>query len=174
MQLLGKRAARKDPRNLMLASYAGALPPPPTAVDWTAGIAQWPVSLNDRLGCCTIAGAAHLVQGWTTKASPPGVVLADDVVLAAYEAVSGYDPATGQNDNGAVELDVLKYWRNNGLGASGDKIAAFASVNVQDGTEIKNAIALFGGIYIGLALPLTAQSQGLWDYVPGHGAVTAS
>ena len=36
--------------------------------------------------------------------------------------------------------------------------------------EIRQSIALFGGVYIGLALPLTAQNQDVWDVVPNGGA----
>jgi hypothetical protein len=38
--------------------------------------------------------------------------------------------------------------------------------------EIRQSIALFGGVYIGLALPLTAQTQDVWDVVAGGGANT--
>jgi len=36
--------------------------------------------------------------------------------------------------------------------------------------EVHQSIALFGGVYIGLALPITAQNQDVWDVVPHGGA----
>ena len=36
--------------------------------------------------------------------------------------------------------------------------------------EIQQSIALFGGVYIGLSLPLTAQKQDVWDVVARGGA----
>ena len=45
------------------------------------------------------------------------------------------------------ELDVLNYWRSNG--ALGEKILAFAKVNVKNQKHIKSAICLFGGVYLG-------------------------
>jgi len=81
-------------------------------------------------------------------------------VLDLYERVSGYDPATGANDNGAVELDVLNQWRQVGIG--GHKIGAFVAVSPSDAREVKEAIYLFGGVYIGISLPLAWQGQSAW------------
>ncbi len=66
---LGKLAARRDPRTLRLARYlAPALPPPPAQVDYTCGVKDWGMMLNDRLGCCTIAAVGHAVQAWRLNA----------------------------------------------------------------------------------------------------------
>ena len=42
---------------------------------------------------------------------------------------------------------------------------AFADPRPGNLTEIRQSIALFGGVYIGLAMPLTAQKQKVWDVV---------
>jgi hypothetical protein len=60
-----------------------------------------------------------------------------------------------------VELDVLNAWRRNGL--VGHQLAAFADPHPSNLEEVRQAISLFGGVYIGLALPITAQSQDIWD-----------
>jgi hypothetical protein len=125
--------------------------------------------LNDSLGDCTIAAAGHMIEYWTADTyGGTGHVVNDKEVLTAYSAVSGYDPSTGQNDNGAVELDVLNYWRKNGIG--GHKIWAFVSVNTKNHYEITQAVYLFGGAYIGLNLPISAQDHGPW-VVPAGGPV---
>jgi hypothetical protein len=49
-------------------------------------------------------------------------------------------------------------------------LLAFADPKPYKLVEIQQSIALFGGVYIGLALPLTAQSQDVWDVVKGGGA----
>ena len=53
-------------------------------------------------------------------------------------------------------------------GFAGHKLTAFASVQPKNTQEIKQAINLFGGVYIGVSLPLTAQAQvgKYWAYVP--------
>jgi hypothetical protein len=55
-----------------------------------------------------------------------------------------------------VCLEVLKFWRKTGIG--GHKIAAFVAVNPQNETEMKQALHIFGSIYIGLSLPISAQT----------------
>ena len=91
-------------------------------------------------------------------------------VLGAYSAITGYDPATGDNDTGAVETDVLNYWRKTGV--AGHKILAYAALEPGNTQHVRDAIDLFGGAYIGLALPISAQRQAVWSVPPGgaHGA----
>lgn len=159
---LGKLPPRRDPRTLRFARYVlpSALPPLPQWVRWSQSARDpWGMMLNDRIGDCTCASAGHAIQTWTANHGAE-VTLPDAAILAAYQAVSGYDPVTGANDNGAVELDVLNYWRNTGV--AGHKIGAFVSLNPQDHREVQEAIYLFGGVYIGVALPLAAQGQSLW------------
>lgn len=155
---LGKLPHRHDPRTLQLARYVApeALPPRPPAVDYTGFVQSWPVFANDRVGDCTCAAAGHMEELWGALAKRPQEVAEADV-LAMYEAASGYDPATGANDNGAVELEVLKLWRSRGL--AGRRIGAFASVDVGTEELIKDAVWLLGGVYIGVALPSGAQDQ---------------
>jgi hypothetical protein len=164
---LGKAAPRHDPRTLRMARYMQALPPPPASTDWTGKMGPLGMMDNDRLGCCTCSAAGHLVQVWTGNAQASPVIIPDPDILAAYEGSCGYNPADPSTDQGGVEIDVLNYWRNTGVG--GHKISAYASVNVQHSIEIQQAIALFGGIYIGVALPISAQSQvgGVWDVGTG-------
>lgn len=152
---LGKRPVRHDPRQLYFASYSDALPPPPPASDWTQGKTGWTMALNDTLGDCTIAAATHLQTLWTMNAGT-SYVPTDQQVLEAYKAVSGYD-GTPNTDNGAVELDVLNFWRKSGI--AGRAIAAFTKLNHLDQAHIKQACHLFGGIYTGVLLPDNFEDQ---------------
>ena len=60
-------------------------------------------------------------------------------------------------------MDILKYWKN--LGFNGHFIDSFVETNLNNIQEVKSAIYLFGGIYIGLALPNSSQNQDVWDLV---------
>ncbi|HVS73101.1 MAG TPA: hypothetical protein VHQ47_17735 [Phycisphaerae bacterium] len=176
---LGKLAPKADPRTLRLAKYIGpALPPPPDAVDNAAvvekvlGGGNWGVMENDAIGDCTIAAAAHLTQAWTAAAGKIQTI-ADVDIVRAYSAVSGYNPKTGANDNGAVEIEVLNYWRRKGIG--GHKICGYARLDPANNQHVRQAVAIFDGCYIGLALPVSAQHQmgadggdDVWD-VPAGG-----
>lgn len=157
---LGKLAPKRDPRTLKLASYL-FFPTFPESIQWSKkASSNWGMMMNDKIGCCTCATAAHMIQGWTANANKQ-ITIDDKDVVAAYSAVSGYDAKTGENDHGCVEIDVLNYWRKQGIG--NHLIEAYVSVNVRNINHVKGAIYLFGGIYAGIALPVSAQDQDVWD-----------
>lgn len=162
---LGKRPVRHDKRTLLLADYlTGPLPPPPAAQDWARHLAKIGMMLNDQIGDCTCAAAGHAIQIWSSNANRE-VTVSDADVVAAYSAITGYSPNDPSTDNGAVELDVLNYWRQTGIG--GHKIAGFVKLEPKNTSHIESAIALFGGTYIGLGLPISAQNQNVWSVVGG-------
>jgi hypothetical protein len=162
---LGRKAIRRDHRTLLLASYlTPSLPAAPAAHAWSSKVASWPMYANDRLGDCTAAAAGHLVSAWTANAFTEYDMPESDVV-AFYEDSTGYDPADPETDQGGIEIDVLNSWRSAGCG--GHKIGAYVSVSPTSKTLTRDGIYLFGGLYLGIALPLSAQKQRVWD-VP-HG-----
>jgi hypothetical protein len=159
---LGKLPVRLDVRTLRLARYVDrtTLPPPPAQLDLTAHVTDWPMYANDRIGDCTIAAAGHMIEAWTAASHGAAVEVGEPAVLQAFDAVKMTDPSTGEE--GAVELDVLRYWRATGVG--GHRIGAFAGVSLHDEQLVRTGAFLFGGVYIGLALPVTAQEQEVWDW----------
>ena len=161
-QMLGKLPVRTDVRTLSLGRYVdpALLPPPPAAFDEATGIDTWPMYANDRIGDCTTAAAAHMIEAWTAAGRGQAVELPELAVLDAFEHVKRTDPVTGEE--GAVELEVLRYWRKTGIG--GHRIGAYARVAVHDHRLVQTAAWLFGGLYIGLQMPLIAQVQPVWDW----------
>lgn len=135
---------------------AGADKTLPHTIDWISRVPSWPMYLNDRIGDCTCAGVGHAIQALTAFATTEKTVTDNDV-LKAYEAVSGYNPSTGANDNGAVMQDVLHYWFHTGL--AGHKISAYASVNIRNLAEMRSALRWFGSVYIGINVPQSAEDQ---------------
>lgn len=171
---LGRLAVKHDPRTLDLARYIdpAALPAVPPAIDWGAKVAQWGMLANDRVGDCTVASACHMTQTWT-EVHGAEALITDDEALAAYSAITGYDPARPDTDTGANELDVLRFWRSSGI--AGHRIGAFASIHRHDlprgATWLDHlcfAIDAFGGAYLGAAMPESAQTQTVWS-VPSYG-----
>ena len=167
-QRLGKRPAVVDSRTLRFGAYVkSSLPAPPASVDYGKNVPKWPMYLNDKYGDCTCAAAAHMIQNWTaaggTERSP-----SNKDVLAFYSHFTTPGP-----ENGCDMLTVLKYWRSHGLGA--DKIAAFTQLEPKNITEAKDAVNLFGALYIGVELPTFAlQAQDLLTVpwvVPPQGPV---
>jgi hypothetical protein len=165
---LGRKAIKTDSRTLAMGDYLKpSLPAPPPAADWTKGITAWGMMLNDTLGDCTIAGAAHAIQVFSANTGTIDTV-PDATIESFYEQWDGYVPGNPSTDHGGVELDVLNDWQKAGF--AGYALTAFADPKFSNLNEVRQSIALFGGVYIGLSLPLTAQSQDVWDVVPNGGA----
>ena len=167
---LGKGVARHDPRALLLASYlTSTLPTPPASFDLTSKVQSWGMMDNDQLGDCTCAAAGHLIMEWTVNAKGKMVTPTDKQIVAAYSAITGYNPTTGANDNGAVEVDVLNYWRQSGI--AGHKIGAYMALEPANHSHIMESVYIFGGCYIGVQLPISAQAQTqnhqTWSVPPG-------
>jgi hypothetical protein len=141
----------------------------PQRVDYLSRVGNWPMYLNDSIGDCTCAGAGHVIEAESTYGQGSTVAVGDHDVLTAYEAVSGYNPTTGQNDNGARMQDVLSYWRKTGI--AGHRILAFAQVDASNVSLLGTALATFGALYVGINFPgsaMTQFNQGKpWDVVPG-------
>jgi hypothetical protein len=164
---LGVKAVKTDSRTLQLAKYMTALPAAPPSRDWMNGVQDWGMMANDKHGDCTIAAAAHAVQVWSLNTGKE-ITVSDDVVLSYYSQWDGYNPDDSSTDKGGVELDVLSDWQKDSF--ADHKLIAFADPVVTDLDSIRQAINLFGGVYIGISLPITAQRQLVWDVAHNGGS----
>ena len=157
---------------LKLAKYL-RLPPPPASADWYSRVPAWPMYLNDQIGDCTVAEVAHQIESASAYTAGAPISVDDAAVLAAYRAISGYDPANPATDAGAVIQDVLGYWRR--VGIDGHRALAFAQVDPRNHDEVRQAISLFGSVDIGLDLPQSALDQfdakRAWSTVPNDGGI---
>ena len=150
---LGKLAPQFPEALKDLTAYTPQpLPQPPVSVDWANNVGTWPMDGNDQYGDCTMAAAAHLIQSWNaqTGESTPAAPQ-DQAVIAMYLKL------TGGKDTGLVESQVLKQWMSSGLWEN--KIIGYAPVNVHSLDSLKQAIAYFGGVYVGIQVPSNAQTQ---------------
>lgn len=159
---LGKLPKPDTSKLPQLVDYvSSALPKAPVNLDLTTKVPAWPMYANDTLGDCTCAAVGHQAQQWTYETGTGWTPLVGEVTDLYW--------ATGKADTGRVEADVLKYWATQGFGARKDKISLFAEINPANKTLAKQATYLFGGLYLGVALPLSAQGQTEWT-VTGSGA----
>jgi hypothetical protein len=149
-------------------AFAKSLPPPPPGpLNRAPFIAAGLMWLNDQLGDCTAAAKANLVTLW---AAANGVVLSitDADVLAFYSGSCGYvqgDEATDQGGNMDV---VAQYFK--AIGLAGHKVESVVIVDPRDRDHVKHAVNRYGGCDAGLLLPVTAQTQGVWDLDVSQGA----
>ena len=159
---LGKLPVRTDVRTLRLGRYIDTkeLPTPPAELDLADRVEDWPMYGNNRIGDCTIAAAGHMIEAWTAESAGQAVEISERSVVSAFDHVKQVDPASGEE--GAVVIDVLRYWRKHGIGRH--RIGAFARVAVSDHALTRASAWLFGGLYVGVQLPLTAQEQEVWDW----------
>jgi hypothetical protein len=145
------------------------LPKVPSLVDRASKVSSWPMYLNDQLGDCTCAAVGHAIQAFTAYASAE-VTIPSNSVLSLYEAVGGYVPGDPSTDQGCNEQDILTYW--NKTGVNGHKISAFAEIgDYTNVAKLRQALYLFGTVYLGIQCPASAQEQfenhEPWTYVPG-------
>ena len=181
---LGKGPALIDPRTLKLENYlTDKLAPPPVAVDNTAGIKSFGMMLNgpntygapipeEGLGDCTIAACGHAEQVWSAVARKVEQTPPDSIILSKYELWCGYKAGDANSDQGGIEIKVLNHWRKTQLDYHPLKM--YADPNWTNLDHIKKAIELFGGVYIGLQLPVSVQGASTWDVSEGPDAVPGS
>lgn len=124
---------------------------PPSADHAKAVTGGFPMDGNDQYGDCTMAAAAHMIQAWNAQTGVELPVPADADVVAQYLKLSH------GKDNGLVESRVLQDWLRQGLW--GTKIVGYAPVDVHSLEGLKQAVAFFGGVYVGIQVPKNAESQ---------------
>ena len=171
---LGCKPARFDRRTLQFTKYADLLPAPPPAIDWLGSVTSWGELDNDVLGDCTCAAVGHAVQIAAVNLVPPQSpdLITDPLILELYEKSCGYVPGDPSTDQGGVIIDVLNYVRQNQIGKRHHKLKlklfGYVQTNITNIEHVKQAIATFGVVDIGISLPLSAQAQtqtGIWDVV---------
>jgi hypothetical protein len=166
---LGKRAAKRDRRNLKFAAILRAPLKLPKQYDFDKKHpgAPTPMFANDEIGNCVIAGRAH--QTFRFELIEQKKVIR----IRTADVTREYFKQTGGKDTGLVALESLKRWRKVGwkIGKNSLKIQAFSELNRSNHNEIKQAIVLDIGVGVGLALPAAADAQfnsgKLWEVVTG-------
>ncbi|HEV2451420.1 MAG TPA: hypothetical protein VGS62_05795 [Streptosporangiaceae bacterium] len=149
---LGKQPKKVDQRTLALARYlTPAAPPAPASVDYASSVTDWGMLGNDTVGDCAWAGQAHADMLWVANAQQKQLTITTAQVIHAYEVVTGYNPNDPQTDRGTALLDALNYWRHHGIDRQ--KITAFVEVDPKNTDHVKEALSLFGTLYVGVQLP---------------------
>lgn len=174
MKLGKKLGVVHDPRTFTFRAFMPLrLPSAPATSRYSRSVTRWPMFANDAYGDCTLASQGHRIVLQEHNARQREVEVSDADVLAAYSAVTGFDPARPETDQGAYLLDVLNFMRRQGMGREKDgtphTITAFVKVDHTRADELRLASWMFGGLYLGVWLPNSAQHQKIWD-VPNTGA----
>jgi hypothetical protein len=152
MLRFGKKPPIRDYRTFMLKDYLvkDEIPNPPISFNSLERVYKnidpdipgiiFPMDANDRLGDCTIAGMAHADTVWSALVGNKSIYPEELVTRIYFHLTNG-------DDSGLAMLTVLEYFRKNII--MGEKIYAYVSINPHNHTHVKQAMMLFGGIYLG-------------------------
>jgi hypothetical protein len=161
--------------NYILAA-TDPLPASPSFVDRETKVTSWPMYKNDTVGDCTVAAMLHAIASMTAFSGvvPGGAMFTDTEAIKIYSAVSGYDPVTGNNDNGATLADVCDYMVKTGAKDTTGrihKLAAWAEINAYTNLRLlKRVTNAFGSAYLAIDCPYSALDQfdagQPWTYDP--------
>lgn len=161
---LGKRPAVRPYGLHMLTDYMTVRPPAPPATVQVPKVASWPMYGNDRLGDCTIAGAAHAMQAWNAEVNQ------NDALPTQGDVEETYFSFTGGADSGCVEATVLQVWKATGM-FNGNRIIGYAPVATNSIPMLESSVAYYGACYVGIQCPESVQEQFIvgkpWTVVPG-------
>lgn len=147
----GKHPPKKDYRTFLFENYLkDDVPAPPSSLSVLTRVYNnlhennpsvlFPMYANDRLGDCTIAAVGHantVHRGMISQRE----ILPEDLIVRIYNHL------TGGNDTGLAMMDVLEYLRKNIV--AGDTLVAYVSVNPYNHVHVKQAMMLFGGLFVG-------------------------
>jgi hypothetical protein len=169
---LGKREPSNKPALMLREFLTGTTPTVPTFVDHFSQATGWELGANDKFGTCgptSVANHRRLVTSALLGAEQ-APALADIFDLYRRSGNPKFDPNLSdtdpaQDDNGVDMQAMLEALMKDGIG--GVKPVAFAKIAPGDMDTLDKAIALFGGILLGLTLKTAQQHQQVWDYVSG-------
>jgi hypothetical protein len=151
----GKLPARNSKHIKLFAHYLSSLPFIPDTQNWGAGVV-FQMFGNDQAGDCTCAGPCNALLEWNCDALHLATLSEQDAINL-YSEITGYDPATGANDDGANIEDVLQYWQDNGINKH--YIYSFLRIGIDNLEHLKQAIYLFGAIIVGVGVDDTDESN---------------
>jgi hypothetical protein len=174
---LGKNDPVESPFKEFKSYFADTLPAPPSSAHWGGRVTTpWQMDGNGPDPQLTIAPAGWSGCGDCTEVGKRNflavenfneyghtvVVPTPDQVVQQYCVAQGCTPEQlfsnpSQYDNGEDETTTLTTWCQ--TEEYGVKLAFTAPVNVKSQDDIKNAIYLAGGLYIGIQLPQSAEQQ---------------
>ena len=157
----GKHPPKSDYRTLRFGNYLlPQLPAPPASFDALSRVSAgtgnksiaslFPMDGNDQYGDCTIAALAHAITVYNGY-------IGNTKVPKSSLVVKLYFKLSGGVDSGLNELDVLNYWQSNKV--SGEQIAAFVRIARTNTVHVRQAIELFGGVYLGFQVQQDCQQD---------------
>lgn len=127
-------------------------------------------------GDCAIADPLHDEMEAANNAGRPVPSFSIETAIKQYGELSGYDPVTGENDNGLNMQDVIEHRQKVGLyddTGKRYKIGTAVSTTPGDVNALWECAWLFENVDIGIVVTEAQEqqfgerAQPTWDWVPG-------
>lgn len=153
---------------LFLGDYLEAQAEPPPAVHRSHYGFAWGMLGNDVVGDCEIAMLLHDINAYRLSAGLAPFPFTTEAAIALYSAIAGYNPADPSTDQGTDPGQAHTYWQTIGIplpGGGVDKIAATVAIDPADDLHVAVGVYEFVAVDWALAMPLSAQTQRVWDVV---------
>lgn len=169
---LGKQPPIRKQALMLADVLTGAVPATPAAADHFGKVPGWELGRNDQFGTCGPTSVANSLRLTTLGLTGHMVAVSFEDIADLYRRSGnpGFDPNKSesdptQDDNGVVMQTMLEALLSGGIG--GHRPLAFAKIAPGDMDTLDKAIAIFGGVALGLTLDVAQQRQQVWSNVPG-------
>lgn len=140
---------------LHLGDYVdlSTLPPAANSVDYSQPAMSVITNLegNDEYGDCVLAEEAHFV-GVMTGNNNDLFSYTEAMTLAAYSAITGFNPSIPSTDQGTDPTVAMNYFCQNAY-ANGTKLIGWAMVDATNKALVQFAIDYFGNLKLWVSLP---------------------
>lgn len=158
---LGKKPARPEAVKFRFGAFFDKrkLPVPPKRFGYTDVGRPWGMFGNDKYSNCVFVGAAHEHMLWAKARRP---VFRTDEILQDYGAVTGFDPANLETDQGTDMQEAASYRRKVGISdAFGTRytVDAYVALRIGSAEDLALATYLTGATGVGLMFPDYAMEQ---------------
>jgi hypothetical protein len=106
---------------------------------------------NSGLNDCSVAAAGDLNLAWNAELGHPQQTISTGIATSTYFSL------TGGANSGLNDSQLLSYWQRQGVGNT--QIAAYGAINSQSIQTVKQAIRLFGGLYVTVGISSTTIAE---------------
>lgn len=149
--------------------WTGTVPSHPTSVNNMANVSDWGMYGNDKFGTCGPASVGNYIKYVSKDLTGTEVTPSINDAYDLYRRSGNptFNATTGAGDNGVSMAVMLGALTSGGIG--GLHSLAYAKVDNTNLNAIRAAIAIFGGLLLGINMQTAQQSQTnanppLWNY----------
>jgi hypothetical protein len=164
MLKLGKLPARAGAVSFAFTDFFDMkkLPTPPAVFGHYKAVQDFHMLGNDAWSNCVWAGAAHETMIWSIEGGQPRARFLTKNTLSDYGAVTGFNPARPDSDQGTDMAEAAEYRQKTGIvDATGKrhKIDGYVALKIGNFEQMIFATWIFGATGVGLELPTQAMDQ---------------